>query len=336
VTRLARELQARGFVHEGIQRAGTRGQPPRPLRLTADGAYAFGVNFSHSYIDLALINLAGEPVAIERRALDLATPERIAEIAAEALLDQLRETGIALTKVVGAGFSLPGDFLETPHFLHAHAAFPDLRDRDLVSVFRAALPVDVFVENDGTCAALGERVHGIGRTADSILFLHIGHGVGAGLMINGRPWRGARGNAGTIGVMYPMSEPRPSGHDLFETLRASGVPINDFNDLESLEPQSCPPLRRWLARAGEQLRHGIEYTARTIDPELIIVGGRLPPMTTEALLLAIDVDATFAPSRVLPHPRLVASSLGPYAGVIGAASVCFYQTFLATEDGGTT
>jgi predicted NBD/HSP70 family sugar kinase len=289
------------------------------------------VNFSHSYIDLALINLKGEPVASERRRLDRASPERIAEIASETLLAQSRNANIPLEKIVGAGFSLPGDFLETPHFLHAHAAFPELRDRDLTSVFRAVMPVPVFVENDGTSAALGERVHGIGRQVDTFLFLHIGHGVGAGMVIEGRPWRGVYGNAGTIGVMYPVSEPRPSGQDLFETLRAANIPISDFDELDNLEPQDCPPLRRWLARAGEQLRQGLEYAARTMDPALIVVGGRLPPSTTEALVRAIDGDAAFAPSKVLPYPKLIASTLGPSAGAIGAASVCFYNAYLSPE-----
>lgn len=331
VTRLARELQQRGFVSDSVRREGARGQPTRPLELRPDGAYAFGVNFSHSYIDLALVNLAGDPVATERRRLDRASPERIAEIAAATLQEQLASKGVALEKVIGAGFSLPGDFLETPHFLRAHAAFPELRGRDLLAIFRAAMPVPVCVENDGTSAALGERVHGIGRKVDSFLFLHIGHGVGAGLIIDGRPWRGVRGNSGTIGVMYPNSEPRPSGQDLFETLRAEGVSISDFDALESIEPQDCPPLRRWLARAGEQLRLAVHVTSRVMDPALIIVGGRLPPKITEALTAAIDGDAAFAASRVMPYPPLVASALGPYAGAIGAASVCFYRAFLASD-----
>lgn len=331
VTRLARELQQRGFVFDSVRREGARGQPSRPLEICANGAYAFGVNFSHSYVDLALVNLVGEPIANERRPLDRASPERIAEIAANSLRALLLETGIAPEKVIGAGFSLPGDFLETPQFLHAHAAFPEFRNRDLHAIFSSAMPVPVCVENDGTSAALGERVHGIGRSFDSFLFLHIGHGVGAGLIADGRPWQGARGNAGTIGVMYPNTEQRPSGQDLFETLHAAGVSVSDFDGLESIEPHNCPPLRRWLARAGEQLRLAIHFAGRVIDPELIIIGGRLPPAINQALADAIDGDAAFASSRVLPYPRLVASTLGPFAGAIGAASVCFYQAFLAAD-----
>ena len=329
VTRLTRELDARGYVSETVLREGLRGQPSRPLSVRPEGAYAFGVNFSHSYIDLGLIDLAGRLVAKQREPLDAATPERIAELASLGLRRQLASTGVPIEKVIGAGFSLPGDFLETPNFLHAHAAFPGLRERDLEHVFSEAMPVPIFVENDGTSAALGERVHGDGRRLDSFLFLHIGHGVGAGLVLDGQPWRGARGNAGTLGVIYPMSERRPSGQDLLETLKAAGVAVDDFNDLENLHPADCPPLRRWLVRAGEQLGRGLHLASRIIDPDAIILGGRLPPAINEAFAEAIDIDAAFASSKVLPYPRLIASGLGPYAGVIGAASVCFYKTFFS-------
>lgn len=331
VTRLARDLEQRGLVSDTVLHTGQRGQPTRPLALRAAGAFSFGVYFSHSYMDIGLIDLAGRLVTSERLRLETPDAAIIAEGARSGLLRHVAQAGIALDDVIGAGFALPGDFGETPAFLKAHAYFPALLDRDVAAIFADAMPVPVFVENDAASAALGERVNGLGRTLGSFLFIHIGHGVGGGLVLDGRLHRGLRGNAGAIGAIYPMSEPRPSGQDLLEMLNARGVDVQDFDGLETLTAETCPPLRQWISRAGVQLETGIHIAARLLDPDAVILGGRLPPDIVSALLRAIDVDAAFKGSRTIPMPQVLASGLGPRAGLVGAASICLFQALFSEE-----
>ncbi|WP_062098083.1 ROK family transcriptional regulator [Caulobacter sp. CCH5-E12] len=331
-TRLVRDLELRGLVADSVLRSGGRGQPSRPLTLRAEGAYSFGVYFSHSYMEMGLIDLAGGLVSHERLRFAVADAEVIAQVACAGLLRQTAHLGISLDRVIGAGFALPGDFGETPAFLKAHAYFPALFDRDLAAEFASAMPVPVFVENDAASAALGERVNGQGRDLKSFLYVHIGHGIGGGLVLDGRLYRGERGNAGVIGTIYPMGEPRPSGQDLLESLAARGVAAADFDALEDLRPEDCPPLRQWIARAGAQLETGIHIAARILDPSAVILGGRLPPHIVSALLQAIDVDAAFKPSRVIPAPPVLASSLGSFAGLIGAASICLFEVLFKEEE----
>lgn len=331
ITRLTRDLEDRGLVFDTVQRDGARGQPSRPVALRPEGAFACGVNFSHSYVDVGLIDLTGRLISNERLPLERAVPEQIAAAARNGLARQAGALGITLDRIVGTGFSLPGDFGETPAFLNAHAFFPELQGRDLLADLTPLMPVPVFIENDAAAAAIGERVHGVGRQVETLLFIHIGHGVGSGMILDGRPYRGARANAGALGVLYPLSEPRPSGQDLLETLQAQQVPAGDFDALETLYPEECPPLRRWIARAGAQLRHGLHIAGRILDPELIILGGRLPPHLIQALLTATGPTRVFAESAAIPAPRITTSQLGSSAGVIGAASVCMFRTFF--EDG---
>ena len=332
ITRLTRDLEQRGLVSDSILREGKLGQPTRPVAVRGAGAYAFGVNFSHSYIEAGLIDLTGELVSRERASLDRADVETIAGTSAAMLEAHARQHNVPADRIVGAGFSVPGDFGETPTAFQAHAAFPHLRGRDLRAEFAARVPVPVFVENDAASAALGERIHGACRRIDSFLFVHVGHGVGGGVVLNGQLHRGAHGNAGILGMLYPMSQPRPSGQDLLDTLSAAGVEAFDFDALEPLTPESNAPLRRWLARAGGQLGEGLQIAARILDPLAIVVGGRLPPALADALVASIDFDVAFAESRHLPRPSLHVSSLGSFAGVIGAASVCMFDTFFADRD----
>lgn len=330
-TRLVRDLEERGLVSDTVLRSGGRGQPSRPLTLRAQGAYSFGVYFSHSYMEMGLIDLAGGLISHQRLRFESARADVIAKAARDGLVAQIAQTGIPLERVIGAGFALPGDFGETPAFLKAHAYFPALFDQDVSAEFAKAMPVPVFIENDAASAALGERVNGLGRGVNSFLYVHIGHGVGGGLVLDGRLHRGEHGNAGAIGAIYPMSQPRPSGQDLLESLAAKGVAVTDFDGLEDLRPEDCPPLRQWIARAGAQLETGIHIAARLLDPSAVILGGRLPPHIVSALLEAIDVDLAFRPSRTIPIPPVLASSLGSFAGLIGAASICLFEVLFSEE-----
>ena len=154
-TRLVRDLEQRGLVVETVLRSGARGQPTRPLSLRPEGAYSFGVYFSHSYVEAGLVDLAGRLLSHARIKVDAPRAEIIADAARRELETQADGLGIPLDRVIGAGFAVPGDFGETPAFLKAHAYFPDLFDADLRSAFAAAMPVPVFIENDAASAALG-------------------------------------------------------------------------------------------------------------------------------------------------------------------------------------
>ena len=324
VTRITQSLMDKGLVEDYVLRDGQRGQPSRPVSLRPQGAYACGVYFSNTYMDVGLIDFAGQPIAIKRVLFNEATPDLLAKSAQSALLELVANADIDLKSVVGAGFALPGDFDALGGF-SPNPYFPALTGLDLAYEFGQVMPVKVYVENDGAAAAVGERVHGLGRTRQSFLFFHIGHGVGGGLIINGSLFRGRHGNAGLLGGLYPMDLPRPSGLDLLNTLSASGLAVKDFNDLERINPD-LPVLQEWIDRAAKQLRSALEVGARMFDPDAVILGGRMPPEIMNRLFDAIDISAAFESSS-LPLPEVLVSEIGPNAGVIGAASICVFRRF---------
>lgn len=326
VTRITRELVRRGLVQESVRRNGRRGKPARPVMLRQRGAFAYGVYFSHSYMDAGLVDLTGRLIAQERLTFDQATPSLIVRAARIGLTRLTARAGVELARVVGAGFALPGDFGDSGK-LKAHAYFPALWDCDVMAAFSESMPIPVFVENDGAAAAAGERVNGIGRSIQTFVFIHIGHGVGGGLVLNGRLFRGHHGNSGLMGGLFPLNAPRPSGQDLIETLQAAGYSVPDFNALDDPTVINSPAMRKWTARAARQLGQALSVAGRLVDPEAIILGGRMPPKILNALYSALDVKGAFAASQSLPHPTVLASELGPDGGLIGAASVCMLKTF---------
>lgn len=331
VTRITRELTDQGLLTEDVRRAGGRGQPARPLMVRADAAYAAGVYFSTGLVQVGLINLAGVLLGEAQVRTDIETPADVARLALTHIERLCAEQGVESARLTGMGFALPGDFIRDRRSLNAHALFPAFRGDDIGAELQAHLPCPVFIENDAASAALGERLMGIGQTIDDFFFAHIGHGIGGGLILGGRLYRGVNGNAGLIGVQFPNDRPRPSGQDLLESLRVGGVAAKDFSDLDNLRPQTCAPLRTWINRAAAQLREGLWITARMLDPRAVIIGGRLPHHILQEIVVRIDDEQFCNEGVMLPRPRVIASSLGAQAGLIGAAALPFYSRFFGVS-----
>jgi predicted NBD/HSP70 family sugar kinase len=330
VTRITQRLMAEGLLVESVRHSGTRGNPMRPLEIAGEGAFTFGVSFSHRHLEVGLLDLRGRLLGVTRRTFEDARPQVLAAAAREGVEELERDLAIDRGRVVGVGFAVPGAFAADRRHINAHPYFPHLRGVDLVAALSEGMPYPVFIENDCNAAALGERVLGHGRTFPSFISVFVCHGIGGGVIIGGELHRGEHGNAGGLHAFFPLGQPRPSGHDLFDVMAREGMPIRDFPDFETPEALDYAGVRPWIARAGAQLRDALTVTSRLFDPAAIVIGGRLPPSFLEELALVID-DPLFCADSPLAKPLVRASELGPRAGVIGAAAVVLYATFL---DGG--
>ncbi len=332
VTQIVRALVVQGLVEERAPRRGARGQPARPVALAARAALAVGVNFSHTYVDVGFVDLLGRPLTIRSRPIAAPTLKDIANTAFDLIAEMRADLGAPSSRLLGVGFAAPGDFLSDGGLL-AHAYFPDLFGNDLRRDLAWRTDLPVFVENDGKACAIGELILGAGRAHRSFLVVHIGHGVGGGIVIDGRIYRGAWGNAGPIGVFWPLDRPRPSGQDLLETLNAAGAACRDFDQLEGIPLAETPALTAWVDRAAAQLEEVVPKIACVLDAEVVVLGGRLPPSILEAIVARIDLGNMFEHTDSLiggdiRRPRLVASQLGPRAGVVGSAMLPIHRHLL--------
>jgi predicted NBD/HSP70 family sugar kinase len=278
---------------------------------------------------MGLTDLNGK--LIHKSVRSLKTPS-ISELvrSTEDCLKEIEENGsIDQDQFLGIGYSLPGDFIGEGSKINAHAYFPELMHIDLREEMENRLPFEIFVENDAACAALGERIHGTGQRFENFILIHLGHGIGSGIIIDGNLYRGSRGNSGIIGVQFPNTKPRPSGQNLLEVLNSNGIDVRDFDDLENLGPTQMAPLKSWIKRASQQLIECLNLTARVLDPEAVILGGRLPIPIIRELVMEIEQAGFCLEGVMLPRPKIYASSLGPEAGVIGTACLAFHQSLFS-------
>ncbi len=180
----------------------------------------------------------------------------------------------------------------------------DWRDDQFRLAFAEIAPL--HVESDVRAAALAEARFGAGRALSSFLYLTIGTGVSHTFVVNGLPWRGARGNAIVTGA--PPVELAASGAALAKQARRS-------SGKEVLASPADEPL---VEVAAQVLGTELAALVNALDPEAVIVGGGLglAPGFMERVVGRMRPQIYAASTRDL---AVRPSGLGVDAGVIGAA-----------------
>lgn len=326
-TRIATRLLELDLIEERVDRSGGMGQPRRPVAIRPERVFSAGINFALNTIDVAVIDLAGRIVAVERHGLERSSPEVAAQRADEILAAILQREGIARERLVGAGISVPANFVGDGNSVVPNALFTEYEDLDLNRVFGEAIDLDITVENDGACAALGEYYFAEGYRHEVLFLYHLGHGFNAGAVINGALYRGVRGNSCVTGVLFPYGEPRPTGTDLVNLLGEHGVDLADVADLAAIPDTGAAVLADWLDRAARQLEQACRIATGFFDPSVIVIGGRLPLPIVKRLTDQIRWQALDGPSRGLGVAPVIPSRLGPDGGAIGAACAPFLDRF---------
>ncbi|MFF8903459.1 ROK family transcriptional regulator [Streptomyces olivaceoviridis] len=224
VSKITARLRAQGLAAEAGRRASTGGKPRTVLRLVPEAGHAVGVHLDRDELRVVLVDLDGSVVGERRGELDLGA-------GAEAVLGAVcgavrgvagglgacagtgagagaggggtRASGGGLAGVgslLGVGVALPGPLDHARGVLHRVTGFPEWDGFPLRDALAERLGVPVVVDKDTNAAALGLAVGGEeGAAGRSFAYLHLGTGLGAGLVIDGSVHRGARTGAGEFG-----------------------------------------------------------------------------------------------------------------------------------------
>ncbi|GGZ22816.1 transcriptional regulator [Streptomyces poonensis] len=200
VSKIIARLRLEGLAAEAGRRTSTGGKPRTVLRLLPGAGHAVGLHLDRDELTAVLCDLTGTVVAERRAPLDLgAGADTVVEGAAvevEALLAGL--SGPEPAPVLGVGVALPGPLDHTRGVLHRVTGFPEWSGFPLRDVLARRLGTAVVVDKDTNAAALEVAVRGAGPSA-CLAYLHLGTGLGAGLVIGGGVHRGARTGAGEFG-----------------------------------------------------------------------------------------------------------------------------------------
>src|SRR5829696_217670 len=237
VSSLVADLQSDGLVVEraepGHAHGAQGGRPPILLSFDASAGAAVGVDFGHTHLRVAVSDLAGTILAERTRPLDTDHDAYEGlEMATELVVETLADAGAAREAVIGAGMGLPGPIFQIPPAhgtVGSSAILPGWIGMTAASELRRRLEIPVMVDNDANLGALAEAAFGAGRDAGDLVYLKVSSGIGAGLILNGRLYRGSAGLAGEVG--HVLVDPngivcRCGNRGCLETVAATGALVD--------------------------------------------------------------------------------------------------------------
>ena len=214
---------------------------------------------------------------------------------------------------------------------------PGWEDLPLADYFSKALGVPAYLDNDVNLAALAEARKGAGVGVDHLAYFNIGTGIGGGIVIGGKLYRGC-GNAGEFGhqVILPDGPPCLCGkHGCLESL-ASGTSIARRareSGLEATAEEVAQAARagdelarRIMSETAEYLGLGVANVVNILNPRMVIMGGGV--MKAADLLLdgIRKTVAARAMTRLAEDAAIVPGMLGDQAGIIGAILLAIEQS----------
>ena len=346
VSTLVATLGEAGLVKEdGPVRGGERGRPATAVSVNGDRVAGLGLEINVDHLAVCVLDL-GRRIR-HRRVVAAANRGRdprhvigdLTRLAEQAMAD-VGELGLS---VAGAVVALPGALDRSSGRLRTapNLGWRDVAAGDLLAAGLPALPLPADHDNEANLAALGELSFGDGHELGAYVHVSGEIGIGAGIVVGGRVFRGAHGFAGELGHIVVVPDGQPcacGGRGCLEQvagqeaiLRAAGVadaaatsPAGANGPLDALVALLEGGDERALAavrRAGEALGQALAAAVNLLDPDTIVLGGifsALAPWVRPAAEAALAAGAGVL--RTSP-PRVTVSRLGGDAAALGAASL---------------
>jgi predicted NBD/HSP70 family sugar kinase len=338
VSTCVNDLAAAGLVREesGPPAGPAGGRPAAVVRLARPAGLAVGVDIGRSHIRVAVADLGHTLLADREARLPFEADERpwdFLDRGVELVDETLRGVEADRSTVVAVGLGVPAPITRTGH-IGAPALLPGWADLVPADELGRRLQLPVWADNDANVGALGEYVWGAGRDCADLVYVKVGTGIGAGIVLEGRLYRGAAGVAGELGHVTldargPICrcgnrgcvELTVGGRALLEHARASYPDLRDLSELIRLAINGDPGCRRLLVDAGHQLGVAMGGLVNLVNPDRIVLGGELGA-ATDLLLepLRRGLADTAMPAAV-DAVQVLPAQLGERAAAFGAVAL---------------
>ncbi|SHM77766.1 ROK family transcriptional regulator [Actinacidiphila paucisporea] len=333
VSNIVRELRDNGTVQ--VTPTSSGGRRARSVALSGDAGIVVGVDFGHSHLRVAVGNLAHQVLAEQSEPIDVDASASQGFDRAEQLVARLVEsTGISADKVLGVGLGVPGPIDVESGALGSTAILPGWSGINPRQEMSDRLGVPVQVDNDANLGALGELVWGGGRGVKDLAYIKVASGVGAGLVIDGRIYRGPGGTAGEIGhITLDESGPvcRCGNRGCLETFTAARYVLELLRGshgegltvprMVQLAREGDPGCRRVTGDVGRHIGMGVASLCNLLNPSRIVLGGDLAEAGELVLGPIRESVSRYAIPSAAQRLSVVPGALGARAEVLGALAL---------------
>ncbi len=351
-------IESKYLVERGMGES-SGGRPPIILELNPDARYVIGVNIGVGSIEVVVTDL-GAKIICRDEMLVLAS-KRSKELVIKNLVKLINEvlmsSNIDSEKVLGVGIAMHG-IVNTDNGISKYAPYYNWVNVNLKEELQSILKYPVFIDNDVRAMAIGESWFGSAKDINNFVMINVSNGVGAGIIIENKPYYGVDFSAGEIGhivVDVDGAKCNCGNYGCLETVVSNDSIVKKaikaikqgsnsllINFKENIEDLTIDDICKGaslnddvsiyvLKEAARYLGMGISNLVNILNPRNVVVVGEIFEDTLyviEALKEIVDKRSMRLPNKNI---RITKSVLGKEAAVIGAATLVIKELFSGNE-----
>ena len=353
---LINELLTEGLVEKKGKGKSIGGRKPELYSLQDNSFYVLCIEMDRFKTEMAILdNNNNNITGIKSFAFKLTKDKSAVKLLHEFAEQLIASSGIDTTKLVGIGLGMPGlvdsDAGKNYTYLVSSSGEPN----SLQDILEEKFKKPVYVQNDVKTNALAECRFGLALNKKDALVLLMDWGIGLGIIMDGKLQSGMSGFAGEIGHI-PFVKDGELCHcgkrGCLETV-ASGIALARMakegiksgqtsllnalseEEIEQIEPQIVIDAANKgdqyainiLSQVGENLGKAVATLIQLFNPELIILGGKIAEAKQYITIPMRHAINTYCMTRIREQTKIVLSTLGHSAGILGSASIVIENTF---------
>lgn len=352
ISEVVSDLMASGLIQETGRQNTTIGRPRISLSFIPDARYVVGVEVNNHECRAILTNLHAEPLRTSICSVSPAdlSPETLCQALTQNLTTLIQD--LPPEKIIGVGVAIPGVVNPITGTVLASVILP-WRNIEFSKLLSESIPFPVLLFSRGTAATWGECWYGTGRNIENFLYVRVGSGIVAGLVVDGKPYWGPRFGAGELGhvTVQPDGElcrcgnrgclatvatvdalvmrarqllredmSNPLWGQLGHHIERLNLPllVTAMAENNSIAKQGFVEVAKWLAIA-------ISSAVHLLDLQMVVVGG---PMTQAGSYLFDPLRSELAQRTMPTHfheLQVEPAQLNENGPAIGAASLMLHE-----------
>ena len=321
----------------------------RALRsVGGDGSPVLALDIGGTKLAAGVVDASGRVRSFEVEPSRAAEgPDRVLPRLFELGRRVVADAGLPWDEIHAVGIGCGGPLDAERGVLIAPPHLPGWLDVALTDRAEEAFGIPAALENDATAAAAGEHRYGAGAGTRHMVYLTISTGVGGGVVIDGRLYRGTMGNGGELGHVtvdwhgrrckgcgrLGCLEAYVSGTSIAERAREAGLDLATAEDVARAARAGEPGARAVWEETVEALACGLTSIVNLFEPELVVVGGGVSRSGEQLLGPVRESVRTSSMAPAAKGVDIVASAFGERVGVVGAAAIVYDREALKEAHG---
>jgi N-acetylglucosamine repressor len=353
ITSILNELNEAGMVSEQGQGNSSGGRRPNLYGLKNDSLYILGIDIGRYSTRMAIYNTNFEEVTeLKTYTLALVDERIVLESIIVFAQKLIEESNISPYKIIGIGIGVPG-LVDSER--GRNYTYFEQKKGTLAELLSKKFEIPVFIENDAKTRALAEFRFGLAKGKKNVLVIMVDWGVGLGIIIDGKPYRGSSGFAGELSHIPMVENGRlcmcgkqgcletiASGSALVR-MATEGLANGQNSILSSLVDNQSKELElkmiidaanmgdqfaiSLISKLGIELGKGIATLIQLLNPELIILAGRVSKANQYLSTPVQQALNHYCIRQLKEQTEIAISDFGSNANILGAVALVIENIF---------